>query len=107
MKVPISSLGKVVTGKTPSTKNPDFFGGKYPFVTPSDLDWRTYYCRSTERTVTEYAIEQHKNQVIPANSVMVTCIGTIGKCAISSEVCLTNQQINTIVPYEGVDSKFV
>ena len=38
---------------------------------------------------------------------MVTCIGnTIGKCGISSGDCLTNQQINTIVPYAGINPKF-
>ena len=54
-KVIVSDLGRIVTGKTPSTKNMQFFGGDYQFVTPSDLDWKTYYCRSTERTVTDDA----------------------------------------------------
>ena len=96
-EVAISDLGKVVTGKTPSTKNPAFFGGNYQFVTPSDLEWKTYYCKETERTVTDDAKKKLLNQFIPADSVMVTCIGnTIGKCGISSGECLTNQQINTI-----------
>jgi len=107
-EVLISDLGHIVTGKTPSTKNPAFFGGEYQFVTPSDLEWKTYYCRSTERYVTDEAKQKHPKQFIPADAVMVTCIGnTIGKCGISASECLTNQQINTIVPYEGIDPKFV
>jgi len=106
--VTISDLGRIVTGKTPSTKNPVFFDGAYQFVTPSDLDWKTYYCRSTERTVTDDARKLIHNQFIPANAVMVTCIGnTIGKCGIASGDCLTNQQINSIIPQDGIDSKFV
>ena len=106
--VDLSSLGQVVTGKTPSTKHPRFFDGEYPFITPSDLDWRTYYCRSTERTVTEEARKHLTNQFIPGDAIMVTCIGnTIGKCGISSGVSLTNQQINAIIPYPGVNPKFV
>ncbi len=104
----VSDLGQIVTGKTPSTKNPAFFDGEYQFVTPSDLDWKTYYCQSTERTVTEDARQILHNQFIPANTVMVTCIGnTIGKCGLSSGDCLTNQQINSIIPGEGIDPKFV
>jgi type I restriction enzyme S subunit len=104
----VSDLGQIVTGKTPSTKNPAFFDGEYQFVTPSDLDWKTYYCQSTERTVTEDAKQILNNQFIPANTVMVTCIGnTIGKCGLSSGLCLTNQQINSIIPHDGIDSKFV
>lgn len=104
----IGDLGRVVTGKTPSTRNAAFFDGEYQFVTPSDLDWKTYYCQSTERSVTEEAKRSHNGQFIPANATMVTCIGnTIGKCAISSGPCLTNQQINSVVPHEGYNPKFV
>ena len=107
-KVIVSDLGRIVTGKTPSTKNMQFFGGDYQFVTPSDLDWKTYYCRSTERTVTDDARKAHHRQFIPANSVMITCIGnTIGKCGISSGYCLTNQQINSIIPHDEIDPRFV
>ncbi len=107
-EVAIADMGRIVTGKTPSTKNPAFFGGGYQFVTPSDLNWKTYYSQSTERTVTDEAKQKHLNQFIPADAVMVTCIGnTIGKCGISSGECLTNQQINTIIPNNGIDPKFV
>ena len=104
----ISDLGHIVTGKTLNTKNRTFFDGEYQFVTPSDLNWKTYYCTSTERTVTDEARKSHRNQFIPSNSVMVTCIGnTIGKCGISTSECLTNQQINTIVPKVGNDFGFI
>ena len=104
----ISDLGRVVTGKTPLTINPDFFGGDYLFITPSDIDFSNYYCRATEKTVTELARERHRNQFIPTGSVIFTCIGnTIGKCAIAPADCLTNQQMNSVVPNEATDTKFV
>ena len=94
--------------KTPSTKNPAFFGGQYAFVTPSDMEWKSYRCLKTARTVTEEARSKHSNQFIPKHSTMVTCIGnTIGKCGISTSDCLTNQQINSIVPSKGIDPFFV
>lgn len=33
----IKKIGKVITGKTPSTEDTSNFGGKYPFITPSDI----------------------------------------------------------------------
>ena len=58
--------------------------------------------------MTEAAQEKHKNQFIPAGSIMFTCIGsTIGKCAIASEECLTNQQINSVIPHNKSESKFI
>jgi type I restriction enzyme S subunit len=104
----ISQLGRVVTGKTPSTTRSEFFGGEYLFVTPSDLQYNHYYVRTTERTVTDEAKTALPNQFIPAGAVMFTCIGaTIGKCGIASAECLTNQQINSIIANDYTDSKFV
>ena len=104
----ISQLGRVVTGKTPPTSRQEFFGGEYLFVTPTDLEYDHYYCRATERTVTEEAKAALPNQFIPADAVMFTCIGaTIGKCAIAPAECLTNQQINSVVANEHTDSKFL
>lgn len=104
----IDDLGCIVTGKTPSTRNPAFFDGPYYFVRPSDIDFRNYYCRATKTTVTDEAKTRHKHQFIPENAVMITCIGnTIGKCAISSEYCMTNQQINSIIPHPDFNPRFV
>ncbi|OCX57387.1 hypothetical protein BFP70_19365 [Thioclava sp. SK-1] len=104
----ISDLGKVVTGKTPSTKNREFYDGEFPFVTPTDLDWQSYFVRTTHSTITKLASDQHKNQMLPAGATTFTCIGnTIGKCGITAETSLTNQQINSIVPNDEHDKRFV
>jgi len=94
--VKIRDYGRVVTGKTPSSKFPEHFGEDYPFITPTDM----HYGRRviTERRISEDGSHQHKNQMLPANSVCFVCIGaTIGKICITSEKSLTNQQINSVV----------
>ena len=104
----IAELGRVVTGKTPDTNNAEYFGGDFPFVTPSDIGYSNYYCQHTERFVSETARERHQNQFLPKDSVMFTCIGnTIGKCAIASTDSLTNQQINSVIANEHHDAKFI
>jgi type I restriction enzyme, S subunit len=104
----ISQLGRVITGKTPQTSRQEFFGGEYLFVTPSDLQYTHYYCRKTERTVTEEAKSALPNHFVPENAVMFTCIGaTIGKCGIAPAQCLTNQQINSVIANEHTDAKFL
>lgn len=46
--------------------------------------------------------------MLPAGATTFTCIGnTIGKCGITSETSLTNQQINSIVPNDEHDERFV
>lgn len=107
-EVAISELGRIVTGKTPETKNREFYSGEFPFITPSDINFNHYVCRTTVATVTDLAKEKLPNQFIPGGSVIVTCIGnTIGKVAIAERESLTNQQMNSIVVSEEHDETFV
>ena len=42
-------------------------------------------------------------KIIPVGSIIVTCIGSaMGKVAISSEECITNQQMNSIIPNKNI-----
>jgi type I restriction enzyme S subunit len=91
----IKDVGKIVTGKTPSTKVDSFWNGNIPFVTPSDITWIKKQ-KNYERTVSEDGLKQSTE--IPAGALMVTCIASIGKNAISEQRCCTNQQINSIIP---------
>lgn len=91
----MASLGKIVTGRTPSPKQTDLWGGDLPFVTPGDLVAGNISVSHASRTLV--ADSNHGATVLPANSVLVTCIGsTVGKTAIARERCVTNQQINAI-----------
>lgn len=101
----INEFGKVVTGNTPPTDNLIYWGGNVPFVTPGDIKESPFVLK-TERFLTKEGIK--KSRLIPVNSVMVVCIGsTIGKVAINRESCCTNQQINSIIPYEGESSIYL
>lgn len=105
-KLKIGELGAVVTGNTPSTKNSAFYDRReYMFVSPADIG-RDKYVLRTEKMVSSLGFESGRE--ISANAVMVVCIGsTTGKVALSSERCITNQQINSIICNDTVDPDFV
>lgn len=86
----------IITGKTPSTKNPEFWGGHIPFITIDDIR-KAPYIVSTERTLSQLGSNNQKNKYIPSNSLCITCIATIGLVGITTELSQTNQQINSIV----------
>lgn len=100
----IGDLGEIVTGSTPKTNVDEYWGGDIPFVSPTDMKG-TRYIKDTERTVTYKGAQT--GRIIPKNSVMVTCIASIGKLAISSQECITNQQINTIIPHKDYNHEFL
>lgn len=102
----IGDLGKVITGKTPPTSNPNNFGGPYPFITIPDLDQRRDIISSI-RTVSELGAAKQKTALLPAGAVMMSCIATIGRCGITTKPSFTNQQINSLICNDTAIPKFV
>ncbi len=95
----ISEIGNVITGKTPPTKIKEFFSetpDKYLFITPRDMNIESKYIYCTERYLTDYVTDKFKNIIIDEKSICVSCIGTVGKVFIPSQLSITNQQINSI-----------
>lgn len=98
-------IGEIITGNTPSTKNRANYGGNKLFVSPADIS-NNRYISDTKIKLTDKGFSA--GRCIRANSVLFVCIGsTIGKVAQNKIECITNQQINAIVPYEEYLSDFI
>ncbi len=93
--VRLGEIGEIITGKTPSTKIKEYWNGDIMFVTPTDYKGRKYI-DSTERYLTKKGAD--KSKIIPPNSVLVVSIASIGEVVINTKSCVTNQQINAVVP---------
>lgn len=91
--VTIKSVSKVTTGKTPSKKIEKYFGGDIPFISPSELG-NFKYVLPAKQTLTVSGAAQIK--LVPKNSILVCCIGSLGKLAIADRELGTNQQINSV-----------
>ncbi|GMO37950.1 MAG: hypothetical protein Ta2B_17650 [Termitinemataceae bacterium] len=93
----ISDFAKnIVCGKTPSTKNEDYYGDTIPFITIPDMH-NNVYVINTERYLSKSGEKSQSNKTIPKNSICVSCIATTGLVSLTSENSQTNQQINTII----------
>ncbi len=101
----IGQLGEVVTGGTPSTAQPEYYGGDRLFVSPADISDERFI-EKTKTTLTELGFR--KTRPIKANSILFVCIGsTIGKIAQNMHECATNQQINSVIPNSENSGGFV
>lgn len=91
----LESIAEVVTGGTPTKAKVEYYGGKFPFVKPADLNQGRYV-----RYASEYLSELGRSvsRIVPASSTSICCIGTIGKTGYLECEATTNQQINTIIP---------
>lgn len=106
--VHIGDLGKIITGSTPSKKNPDNYGDFALWIKPTDMDENNKYTRETEEMFSERSAEACRSRLIPKDSILVPCIGTVGtKLTMSPIDCFTNQSVNAIVPNDDYDNHYV
>ena len=104
--VRIGELGRVVTGKTPPSSQPELFGELHPFLTPTDIDGFARYIEPTRFLSPEGRDYQHR-LMLPERAVCVVCIGaTIGKVCMTGRPSFTNQQINSVVVNENEHDPF-
>ena len=104
--IKVGELGRIITGKTPSTKVSEYWGGKIPFITPKDLQG-TKHIIQTERYVTDVGVDNVRGCKIPANAVCVSCIGNIGYVGMTIQNSISNQQINSIITNDSYESNFI
>jgi type I restriction enzyme S subunit len=102
----VSGFGNVVCGKTPSTKDPENFGGEFPFITIPDMRGNLISL-STDRSVSDKGASTLKGKMLPAGSICVSCIATPGLVSITTGDSFTNQQINSIVPFSEGDREYL
>jgi len=91
----VIDFGSIVTGSTPSTKVKDYWNGNIPWITPTDITSKKDIYDS-ERKITTKGLSVIRK--LPANSLLVTCIASIGKNTILRRDGASNQQINAIIP---------
>lgn len=94
--VKIKQVSKVVTGKTPCLENE--WGNEMPFITPTDCFLDTKYTSLSQRKLSKIGIKNYNSIIIPQDSILVTCIASIGKVVMSNKEVITNQQINSVIP---------
>jgi len=100
----LGELGEILTGSTPSTSNSAYYSEDgIPWVTPTDINELTI--SDTPRKLSEEGAKV--GRVVPANTILCTCIASIGKNALLTVKGSFNQQINSLTPSAGNDAYFL
>lgn len=104
----IGDLGEIITGSTPSKKNPDNYGNFALWIKPTDINPDEKYTTVVEEMFSEKAAHDCRTRMVPAKSVCVPCIGTVGtKLTMTPCDCFVNQSINAVVPNDSYDNDYV
>lgn len=107
-EVTLGELGTIVGGATPSTKNPSFYDGNIPWLTPKDLSVNSnMYILRGARNITEVGFKSCSCKMLPKGSVLFSSRAPIGYVAIAANDMCTNQGFKSVIPNEETDSEFL
>ncbi len=96
-KIALKALAKnIITGKTPSTRVRENYGTDVPFVKIPDMHNKVFIDETTQN-LSILGANLQKNKYLPANTIMVSCIGTPGLVSLAGRAVQTNQQINSLI----------
>jgi type I restriction enzyme S subunit len=93
----VGDIFTTATGTTPPKNNADFYGDFMPLVKPPELCDEAFDSAPDGLSEAGAAVAR----TLPAKSILVSCIGNLGKIGLNTVPVAFNQQINAILPDES------
>jgi len=102
-------ITKIQTGSTPPSAVPEYYSSDdIVWYGPADFTDENYILNESVKKISALALEDKVVKPMPKGSIMMIGIGaTLGKVAITNVDCTTNQQINSLIPIEDVNAKYL
>lgn len=92
----IKDVGEVIAGTTPSTSNPEFWGGDICWISPAELHGE-HYVYDTVKKITPKAVAAKSLKELPEGTVILSSRAPIGKIAINKVPMYCNQGFKCVV----------
>lgn len=92
----IKDVGEVIGGTTPSTNNPEFWGGNICWISPAELHGE-HYVYDTVKKITPKAVAAKSLKELPEGTVILSSRAPIGKIAINKVPMYCNQGFKCVV----------
>ena len=96
----------VLSGGTPKTNVPGYWGGDIPFFTPKDAT-DCLYTFSTERTLTEDGLRNCSSRLYPKDTIFITARGTVGKLTLAQTDMAMNQTCYALIAHSPLTQHFL
>ena len=104
----LGEIAQVVSGGTPKTKVPEYWGGDIVWVIPSEVVAQEGgVITQSERMITQVGLASSSAKMLPKGAVLLTSRATIGAVALAGVPLCTNQGFASLVPSEAVLSHFL
>lgn len=106
--IPLSKLGTIISGSTPTTSDEKYWNGKNVWLTPADLSGMTMpFISDSERHLTDVGVKKATGTLLPAYSVIISNRAPVGYCAVVTVPFSYNQGCKAVKCNSDVDPLYL
>lgn len=99
----LGEVGIILSGGTPSTKEPRYWGKGIAWITPADLsNYKSKYISNGARFITQVGLENSSAVLLPQGTLLYSSRAPIGYVAISQNELSTSQGFKNIIPVKSI-----
>ena len=92
----------------PGRNKPQKFDGDIPWITTPDLiDGRAVFFSRSGLKISKEVAKTVGSKIVPAGSVIMSCVGELGLVAIAGVNIVINQQLHAFLPSKKIDNYFL
>ena len=103
----LGDICEIVSGTTPKTNIPEYWGGEINWITPAEIDENTQIIFESERKITNKAVQSGGLIPFPAGTVVLSSRAPIGKVAIAGVEMYCNQGFKNLICSEAIYNKYL
>lgn len=102
----IEEVTNIVSGGTPKSEIPEYWGGDILWITPKDMgQLQSVYTSETSRTISQLGLSKSSAKLIKKNSVILSTRAPIGHLVINTVEMATNQGCKGLIPKSNLETK--
>lgn len=107
-QMPLSKLGTIISGSTPTTSDEKYWNGKNVWLTPADLSGMTMpFISDSQRHLTDAGVKKATGTLLPAYSVIISNRAPVGYCAVVTVPFSYNQGCKAVKSNSDVDPLYL
>ena len=91
MKCILKEIADIISGGTPKTSVPDYWGGSIPWISIKDFNYGNVYINQTEKNITQIGLKNSSTNLLKKNDIIISARGTVGCMAIINKEMAFNQ----------------
>lgn len=103
----LSEICKIVSGSTPKTSVPEYWGGENVWITPAEITDKTFIVYDSQRKLSNLGVEKTHLSSFPKGTVILSSRAPIGKVAIAGVEMFCNQGFKNLICSEKIMNEYL